>query len=183
MCTEVLNSIYSFAFGTKLIFRSLLAFFKKMFVKICYFNYLTAFPALCKHRALFPVMNIERFLIESFVKTSTESAGLFIISLILLVLLILIAFRPHSLLVWGWVLDFCTSSLSRHGLFLIHLGVIFIILRRSTNSWLLCSPTASLSSMRINICHNSFFWSCSSLFRLLDSICSINFRKCCFKLL
>ena len=153
-----------------------------MLVQICYLNNLPALPTLGEHWTLFPIMNIERLLIKLVVKSTTETTRLFFITFILLVILLILgSFWPHSLLIRRGILNF--PSLSCHRFLLLFIFIILLFSRWSPNCWLFSSSSTSLSSMRINICHNSFFWSCSSLFRLLDSICSINFRKCCFKLL
>jgi hypothetical protein len=126
-------------------------------IQVGYLNDLATFPALSEQGAFFPVMNVERFIVETFILTPTEAASLIIRGLVLGVLQVLLASWAHPLLVRWRVLDFPTSLLLLGRL----LTLIFIILlwfpRRGSNRRFLDSTSAtSFSGMRINVCNYCF---------------------------
>ncbi len=81
-----------------------LAFVDQVFIQWCNLNYLFALPACGQHRALFPVMDIDWFFIEVFVKLATKVATFLIQFLTICVLLrlklliTLLRTRVHRLL-------------------------------------------------------------------------------------
>ena len=181
---KVFHSKHTFAFRAKLIFRTLFAFLQKMLIKAWNFNYLAAFPALSKHRTIFPIMNIKRFLIESVIVASTETASLIFWSFKLS--WFLISFYRPPLLIWRWILNI-SVWLFWHWWLLILLKILFFIIficfsRRCSNCRFFSSSTSSSSfpSVRINIGYYRFFWSftfsCSFLWRS-SPISSIYFSK------
>lgn len=56
--TKLLSKENSFAFWTIFVLRHIHAFFKEMLFDLFDFDYLLAFPAACKHRAFFPIVDV-----------------------------------------------------------------------------------------------------------------------------
>lgn len=105
-------------------------------------------------------MNVERFIVETLILTTTEPASLFIRALSLGVLQVLLASRAHPLLVRWRVLDLPTSLLL-HGRLLTLVFIVLLWLPRwGSNRRLLGSSAAtSLAGMRIDVCNYCFLGS------------------------
>jgi len=50
-----------------------------MIIKLRYLNYLLTFPTSGQHRTFFPIMQVNRLLIERFIKSSTKVTNLLIL--------------------------------------------------------------------------------------------------------
>lgn len=72
---------HSDALGTLFILFSILALFNQMFVEGRDLYDLLALPARSQHRALLPVVDINRLLVEVLIETTTEVANLLIFGL------------------------------------------------------------------------------------------------------
>lgn len=125
-----------------------------MLIKSSYLNDLSTFPALSKHWALFPIVNIKRFLIKSFIISPTESACLLFRTSLWLVLLSL----RCTPLPWDRrMLNSCSTFPLVEIWILIFWQNLFV-----SSLLLLRSRFGSLgfltSTLWLNICYNSFFW-------------------------
>jgi len=68
------------------------AFFQEMLFDLFHLNHLFAFPAACKHWAFFPVMDVQSFVIETWVGDSTEVATCSPFELLVLTIVLFIFF-------------------------------------------------------------------------------------------
>jgi hypothetical protein len=124
-------------------------------IEVGYLNDLATFPALGEHGTFFPVVNVERFIVEAFILAATEAASLIIRGLVLGVLQVLLTSWTHPLLV-GWrVLDL-PPSLLLHGRLLTLFFIVLLWLARWSSDRRLLGTAASFTSMRIDVCDYSF---------------------------
>ena len=75
MSIELVNEQDRSAFGTEFVLGHMLALLQKMLLNLLHFDDLLAFPTTSEHRALLPVVNINRFLIENRVLSAAEGAS------------------------------------------------------------------------------------------------------------
>ena len=81
---------HSVAFLAVLVLLTILTLVKKMIIQTSDLDDLLALPARRQHRALFPVVNINRFLVEILIILSAEVATFLVHGLVIVIIILLL---------------------------------------------------------------------------------------------
>ena len=90
MSVKVFILEHGVAFIAVLVLLTILTLVKKMIIQTSDLNDLLALPACRQHRALFPVVDINRFLVEILIILPTEVATFLIHGLVIVIIILLL---------------------------------------------------------------------------------------------